>query len=268
MFVSIAKGRHPLYSDTLSGRTARGVGCDLVARAGLSASADEIAALKKAPGHLGGVAIGSKALTHADEQAIVGLAAVLKAIDASGLDPAGFDGWGVVASPRFMGRSAFDAAFPQFLNEGPWGVSPWLISSHSLHSVSGVVSQVLKAHGPNLGVAGTPGGEEQAMLAAAVMLAEGSAPGVWIVATGWNPGWDGQTDGDAPGVCEALALALTTPKTGWSGARLIIAPGTIRFETPNRRFDPAHPRESPPHTPSPAIEVSEPAEEGSRTHGG
>jgi len=241
-----------LIAKPLTARGPVGVGCDLVARAGLSAAADEIPALRKAPGSLGGVAVGSKVLTHADEQTVVGLAAVLRAVGSGGLDPAGFAAWGVVAAPRFPGRRAFDAAFPQFLAEGPWGVSPLLISSHSLHSVSGVVSQVLKAHGPNLGVGGAPGGEEQALLAAAAMLAEGTVPGVWVVSTGWDPGWDGAEDGGSAGVCEALALALTAPRPGWTGPRLVVAPGAVRFEPAVWRVDPGHDRRHGPHAPAPA----------------
>ena len=239
-----------MISNPLPAPRAVGVGCDLVARAGLSASADEIAALRKAPGRLGDAAVGSKVLTHADEQTVAGLAAVLKAIDSEGLDPAGFGGWGVVAAPRFLGRAAFDSAFPQFLSEGPWGVSPLLISSHSLHSVSGIVSQVLRAHGPNLGVAGTPGGEEQALLAAAGMLAERTVPGVWVVSTGWNPGWNSDGDDGPPGVCEALALALTASRAGWAGAKLVIAPGEVRFEPSGWRLDPGHHRGHAPHRPT------------------
>ena len=220
-----------------------GVGCDLIARASVRASAEEIAALRKAPGRLGEVAVASKVLTHADEQTVVGLSAVLKAIADFRLDPKGFDGWGVVAAPSFLGRAAFESAFPQFLGEGAWGVSPLLISCHSLHSVSGVVSQVLHARGPNLGVGGTPGGAESAFLAAAAMLTEGSARGVWVVVSGW----EGADDGGTPKVCEALALALSEPRPGWSGPRMVIAPGAVRTEPPNRRIDDGHDREPEPH---------------------
>ncbi len=224
-----------------------GVGSDLVACAVVSVAEPDIPALRRSPGTLGDRPVAQGVVKHADEQTVVGLSAVLTAIARGGLDPAGFADWGVVAAPSFLGRDAFDVAFPQFLAEGAWGVSPLLISSHSLHAVSGIISQAIKAHGPNLGVGGTPGDEEQALLAAAVMLAEGSAAGVWVVLTGWEPGWKGHSDGDPPRACGAVALALRAPRPGWLGPRLRIAPGAIRVEPRSWRVDEGESLHNAPH---------------------
>lgn len=218
-------------------RRASAVGCDVVAQAVVRATPDEIPALRRSPGTLGRVAFPPSLLRHADEQSVVGLVAVLRAVQECGLDPLGFADWGVVAAPRFLGRSAFDAAFPQFLAEGAWGVSPLLISSHSLHAVSGMVSQAIQAHGPNLGVGGTPGGETEALLTAAVLLDGGTVPGVWVVLTGWSPDWDGTGKAAPPGVCEALSLALTAARPGWTGPRLRVAPGEVRVEPTTGSLD-------------------------------
>ncbi len=218
-----------------------GVRCDVVARARLVAGTGEIAALRRSPGKLGSSELRPGLLKHVDEQAVVGLATVLQAIRDAGLDPSGFGPWGVVAAPVFPGRAAFDTAFPTFLADGAWGVSPLLISSHSLHSVSGMISLALKAQGPNLGVGGTPGDEEQALLAAATMIAESAVTGVWVVFTGWN-----SAGGDeAPGVCEATALALTASRPRWGGPRLTIAPGAVRAEPVGWRIDRGHPTALP-----------------------
>jgi hypothetical protein len=206
---------------------AAAVGCDVVAHAAVRATADELPALRRSPGALGGAAVPPSLLRHADDQTVVGLAAVLRAVSRGGLDPGGFAGWSVVAAPRFLGRSTFEAVFPRFLAEGAWGVSPHLIPNHSLHAPSGTVSLALQARGPNLGVGGAPGGEAEAFLTAATFLAEGSVAGVWVVLTGWGAGRDA---GPNPPPCEALALALTAARAGWAGTRLKLGPGVVHVE--------------------------------------
>lgn len=223
-------------------RTARrarpaAVGCDLLGCASLRVSAAALPALRRSPGSLGGAPFPPSLLRHADGQTVVALAAVLRAVEVSGLDPSGFGGWSVVAAPRHLGRAAFDAAFPLYQAEGAWGVSPHLISSHSLHAVSGAVSQALGAHGPNLGAGGTPGSEDEALLAAAVLLGGGGgAPsaGAWVVLSGWDDALDGAGRPDLPAACSALALALraSVSTSLWSGHRLLIRPGSVVVVAP------------------------------------
>jgi hypothetical protein len=208
---------------------AAAVGCDVVAHAAVRATADELPALRRSPGALGGAAVPPSLLRHADDQTVVGLAAVLRAVSRGGLDPCGFGGWSVVVAPRFLGRSTFEAVFPRFLAEGAWGVSPHLIPNHSLHAPSGTVSLALQARGPNLGVGGAPGGEAEAFLTAATFLAEGSVAGVWIVLTGRCAGRDGGPTPNPP-PCEALALAVTAARARWTGTRLRLAPGVVDLE--------------------------------------
>ena len=45
-------------------------------------------------------------LKHADEQTVVGLAAVCRAAQDYGLSDASFHDWGVLAAPRYFGRDA------------------------------------------------------------------------------------------------------------------------------------------------------------------
>jgi hypothetical protein len=159
--------------------------------------------------------------------------AVLNAVRDWQLDPVGFDQWAVIAAPRHLGLSAFRSAFAQFLSEGAWGVAPLLVSSHSLHSPSGAISQALGAHGPNLGVGGAAGSEEQALLAAANLLEDPSISGVWVVLTGCEYGTP--ADGsETPSLrnCEALALALKPLDPDWTGSRLWLKPRSIALENP------------------------------------
>ena len=199
----------------------RAIGCDLVAHAAVRAGAEELATLRRKPGTLHGSPFPAGRLKHADEQTVVGVAAVLRAIADAGIDPNGFGEWSVVAAPRFLGRATFDTVFPQFLAEGAWGVSPHLIANHSLHAVSGTISQALKAHGPNLGAGGAPGQEFEAFLAAGTLLDAGLSEGVWIVLTGC------EQEGGTEGEFQALALALTSPRASWNGPRINVQPGLL-----------------------------------------
>jgi hypothetical protein len=208
-------------------RPAAAIECEVIARAALDASPEQIAALRKSPGRLGDSAIAPGLLRHADEQTVAGLAAVLRAVADGGLDPSGFGDWAVLAAPRYLGRGAFLGAFPQYAAEGAWGVSPHLIPAHSLHSPSGTISQALKAHGMNLGIGGTPGGAGEALSLAAMLLESGLAPGVWVVLTGRSPGLDLPEDQAGPLGTEALALALAAPAEGRRGIRLRVGPDSV-----------------------------------------
>jgi hypothetical protein len=210
---------------------ADGVSCDVVAWASSRALAADLPGLRKSPGTLGGEPMANGLLRHVDEQTVVGVAAVLKAVHESALDPSGFGRWSVLAAPRFLGRTKFELSFPQYRDEGAWGISPHLIPGHSLHSPSGTISQALHAHGANLGIGGTPGGEREAFLVAATWLEAGWADGVWLVLTSRDPEPTGEVAISEPGDYRALALALVGSQPGFEGPRLQISPRSIMLET-------------------------------------
>jgi hypothetical protein len=207
------------------------VSCDVVAWASSRASAADLPSLRKSPGILGDEPMPNGLLRHVDEQTVVGVSAVLRAVRESGREPSSFGRWSVLVAPRFLGRARFEASFPQYRDEGAWGVSPHLIPGHSLHSPSGTISQVLHAHGPNLGVGGTPGAEREAFLIAATWLEAGWADGVWLVLTGRDPGETGEVEVSEPGAYRALALALVGSRPESVGPRLQVRPGSITLET-------------------------------------
>jgi len=216
----------PLIStQILESRRVTPVEIALIGQGSFQASPEAIPSLRKAPDPSGSISVHPSLLRHADEQTVVGLAAVFQAIHESSLDPQGFGGWSILAAPRYFGRAAFERAFPTFQGEGAWGVSPHLIPAHSLHSASGTISQALVAHGPNLGVGGTPGGDLEALLFASTLIEAGSTAGVWVVLTGRETERDGLTPA---GEYQALALALTRMTPGRSTARLQVAPGLVR----------------------------------------
>jgi hypothetical protein len=149
-------------------------------------------------------------LRYSDEQTIAGTAAVLAAINVIGSPPEAFEGWGVIAASRYLGRASLSRALREFLAEGVWSTSPHLIPHFALHSPSGTISLALGLHGPNLGVGGGLHGAAEGFLAALTWISSGTVPGVWLVFSGWNPELIPDRCGNEPAAdeCQALALAL------------------------------------------------------------
>jgi hypothetical protein len=195
--------------------------CDLAAHAALRVPLEAVPELRRQPGPPFGEPLPATFLKHADEQTVVGLAAVHQAIHDAGLRGS-FRAWGALAAPRYLGRSASAVAIPRFLAEGAWGVSPHMIPHRSLHAVSGTLSQALKLHGPNFGVGGGPGCETELLLTGLSLLYGKQLPGVWIVLTRIGPEAPLGADGAlAPGsFVEALALALAPARADSPGPRL------------------------------------------------
>jgi hypothetical protein len=170
----------------------------------LAASPERLAQLRKNPGPIPFEKIAPSMLRAADEQTIVGLAAVLEATP-SLPQPHDFSAWGVIAAPVHMGRAANHAALQRFREEGAWGISPNVIPQHSLHALSGVISQVLASRGPNFGIGNGPSSAAEAFLLAATMLADPTLPGLWVVLTGHERE---MLPPQSPPACIAIALAL------------------------------------------------------------
>jgi hypothetical protein len=159
---------------------------------------DGLSPLRHKPGPPYGDQLPPSFLKHADEQTVAGLNAVLRAIHDHGLGKTAFTDWGIVAAPRFLGRAALAVALHRFILEGAWGISPHLIPHHSLHSISGTVSQALRIHGPNFGVGGGPHAADEGLLTAVALLTSNSVPGIWLVLTGHAPEFLPE-EPDAPG---------------------------------------------------------------------
>ena len=195
-----------------------------------AADAGRIPALRRRPGPVpaGWGRVTPGLLRYADDQTVAGVAAVFDAVERMGSDPARFEGWGVVAAPRFLGRSVLARTLRKFDAEGVWGTSPHLIPHFALHSLSGTVGLALGAHGPNLGVGGGLHAGAEGFLAALTWLAAGVVPGAWLVLSGWSPERrlppGGERDPDSE--CLALALALVAdPGPGAGRPRFRLACG-------------------------------------------
>ena len=134
-----------------------------------------IAGLRKNPGPLGGREIAKSLLKHADHQTILGLSALLRAVDSAGWHSRSFADWGVIAAPRFLGRVLVSAAMARFRERGVPGMSPMTIPTVGLHSPSGSLSMALGMHGFNYGVGGCHG-----------HLADGLLTALAAPMTGWR----------------------------------------------------------------------------------
>ncbi len=204
--------------------------CDVLAYAALQVPTDQVGPLRRNPGPStgpsGGKTFSPALLRFADEQTVVGIAAVLQAIHRHGLTGTDFTSWGVLGAPMFLGRATVVQAILRFAKEGAWGVSPHIIPHRLLHAVSGTLSQVLGIHGPNYGVGGGPDGISEAFLTAFTLINTDDIPGLWLLLTGSDPEptLDEQGQTVAPGVCEAIALALTRPQG--KGTRLRLTPSS------------------------------------------
>jgi 3-oxoacyl-(acyl-carrier-protein) synthase len=190
--------------------------CDVYAVGSVQVTVEQFPSLRRSPGPGLPESFSATGLKHSDEQSVAALAAVLQAIQQTGMPVANFSSWGIVAAPCFIGRSTLVVALQRYAQEGAWGISPHFIPHCSQHSASGTISQVLKIHGPNFGVGGGSGGILEALLAGATLVKGNGLPGVWVVITGWDPEWIPDQDGrpTTNSVCQALALALTTAQPG------------------------------------------------------
>ncbi|MFO0808317.1 MAG: hypothetical protein U0746_06815 [Gemmataceae bacterium] len=186
--------------------------CKLLAHGVVRATAAEITALRREPAP--GVIVPATLLKFADDQAVVGVSAVIRAVQSSGRPNSDFVDWGVVGAPRYFGRLAAAAVIKRHDARGAPGVSPLVAPQMSLHSVAGGVSLALGCHGPVTGLGGGVDSLSDGLIGGLSLL-DSTTPGVWIVLTAYDP--EPMSECDPAAICHAVALALT-PDAG--GVRL------------------------------------------------
>jgi hypothetical protein len=208
-------------------RPAPGTRCGVGAFGTVRVPLEQLPELRQAPGSYGRDTANSVRL--ADDQTVLGLAAVLRAIQAAGWHERSFADWGVIGAPRYLGRLRAAAILHRFLRQGVRGMSPLVIPHQSLHAVSAGISMGLGSHGPNFGVASGPDNVSEGLLAGLSLLAECSAPGVWVVLTEWEteprPDTAGQSTIPTHGV--AVALGLVRQEEAASALRLQLHPAGL-----------------------------------------
>lgn len=186
-------------------------GCGVEAFGYVQAPFAEWAALRQNPGRLPGRPGTASALKHAEDQTILGLAALLRALETHPIEEAVHARWGVVAAPRFLGRMGAAAFMDRFRRQGCIGISPQVIPNQSLHAMSGTLTMMLGIHGPNFGVGGGHGNVAEGLLAALSLQHERTCAGIWLVMTECRPEPvpDAQGHNIAPDtVGHAVALGL------------------------------------------------------------
>jgi hypothetical protein len=186
----------------------------------------QFASLRKEPPAFGGVELSGHFLKHADEQTIVALRAIGRALERHDLDPRQMTNWGIVAAPRYIGRLAGAAILDRFARQGGSGVPPHAVAQNSLHSISGAASIALGLHGPNVGVGGGPWAIGDGLTAALSLFDAQHVPGMWLLLTQFDPEPIPDEKGNPlnESVCHAVALALVPDLV--ADSQVILRPGT------------------------------------------
>ena len=207
-----------------SPKTLTAIDAQVLTWATVRATAEQIAQWRKQPNPQPVTPLTPSQLKNSEEQSIAALWAVSEAITGLDKGSVNFDQWGVVAAPTYCGRFANATSLERYRQEGAWGISPHMIPQHSLHAVSGTVSQMLKLHGPNFGVGNGANSAYDGWLVAATLLSENVIPGAWLVLTGhveeYLPAGNGLPGQHPP--CEAVALALIPGTSSRSGMHVRI----------------------------------------------
>lgn len=152
---------------------------------------------------------------YSDEQTIVAAQAVDRLIAAEDIDVAECRDWGVIVAPRFIGRLAGAGIRGRFRQRGDQAVSPHTLPQHSLHSPSGALSILLGTRGPNAGMGGGPNSFAEGLLAALTMFDFRATPGLWLVATDWDPEPLPDHEGNCTtnAMCHAFCMLLRPAST-------------------------------------------------------
>jgi hypothetical protein len=218
----IRKGILPLKSLLCLPALETTVRCRVAAAALMRCSAETIALARRQPVSVGRQKMPISFLKHAEDQTVLALMTVLRALEQESWQMRSYTDWGVVAAPNLFGRVSIAQTIQRYQQEGAWGVSPHLIPHQSLHAMSGTISQALKIYGPNFGISGAPNAGPDALLIAGAMMMDGVLPGLWLVLAGHETEWIPAADGSPvpTPMCQAIALALTSGNVDTTGIYL------------------------------------------------
>ena len=183
--------------------------CGVLAAGGVRVPWAEIPNLRKSFGSHRGQAL-APLVRQSDEQTVLALAAVMRAVDGAGWRERSFANWGVVASGRSFGRMRFDTAIERYRRLKTRGASPLVVPHLSLHALSGTLSIALGMHGPNYGVSGQADHLGETLLAGLGLIEREDVDGLWVVACDFDPeptlDADGEPASDVVGHAAALAI--------------------------------------------------------------
>ena len=209
--------------DSLSDRPNLSVAFEIAASGWLAVRSTEIGRLRSQVASAYPGTLSAGLLKQSDTQNLVGLLLLRQLLDENRIATNDCEQWGLVAAARMLNRHRVAESLAKFRENGAWTTSPHLIPNSSLHTQSGILSQALKLHGPNIGAGGMKGSEGDALWAAATLLQGDQLPGVWIVLTGWEK----ETLDDEDILCQAAAFALRPLTKQSSLPRLTFEPGAF-----------------------------------------
>jgi hypothetical protein len=184
--------------------------CRILATGRVRVPWNEIPELRKNIGAFRGQVL-APLVRQADEQTVLALAAVLRAIEEAGWGDCSFANWGIVASGQAFGRFRFHAALERFRRLQARGVSPLLAPHLPLHALAGTLSIALGTHGPQFGVSGNADHLSETLLTALGMSERENVEGLWAVACDIHPNTrlNEESEPTRPVVGQAVALAIS-----------------------------------------------------------
>lgn len=183
--------------------------CGITGHAQFAAPLSAVAALRDGLLPPGCPPLPHRFLRHSDEQTVVGIHALVRAIAARpGRTDLRADA--IVAASCQAGRLMAARSLAQLAIGGAVTVSTHIVPQASLHSLAGAASVALGMHGPHLGVSGGPGPLAEGLAAAVSFVQAAGVPRVWLVATEWDeePALDRQGVPLDDQLVRALAMAI------------------------------------------------------------
>src|SRR5207302_3070199 len=125
--INFWKGFRPLQASfsVLSRGSAVAVG--LAGWATARASMEQLAALRKDPGLPPDQTLAPGFLKHSDDQTVLALAAISRAMTSLSRPTACYRAWGVIAAATLFGRYGTFQSLVNFRSDGAWGITPHMI---------------------------------------------------------------------------------------------------------------------------------------------
>ena len=168
--------------------------CSILSHAAIEVRLSEIGALRDAASPAGSPSLPKRFLRYCDEQTVVGMTAVLHAIDRFPEPRPSFASWGVLSASCQAGRIMGGAAVIATRTQGAQGITPHVVPQCSLHSAASAVSVGLSMHGPHFGIGGGVEAFDEGVLSACGLVSGMHArpgepdrsAGVWLVFTAWD----------------------------------------------------------------------------------
>ena len=200
--------------------------CQIDSCATVSAHLSEVQALAREKHAYGSYSLPTRFLRHADEQTVIGVRSILKAMAADTQGNSDISNDAVIAATCLAGQPAAARTMIGLRDKGPVAVTPHIVPQCSLHSVASAASVGFGMHGPNFGVGGGIHAVSEGLLLAvtlAPLLAITSPSArIWLICTGWDqqPSLkpNGEVDNDP--LCRGLTLLLKhTPSHSIDNAR-------------------------------------------------